>query len=707
MKEDPIAAVKDLIQRVLPRHAQLFVLELIPQWQNVGSDVFEIDSNANKTRVILRGNNGIALSSALNYYLKYLAHCQISWGANNLNIPEPAPMPTGTKIKVVTPYKYRYYMNTCTHGYSAVWWHWKRWEQEIDWMALNGIKNPLMFTGQEYIWREVYKQLGVSDLRHFFTGPAFLPWNRMANVDGYMGPLPDSWIKAQFELALLILKRMRSLGMAPILPAFAGHVPASLKSIYPNAKIEQLASWCGFNGTYYLDPLDPLFVTIGAQFIRTMNKYFGTDHLYNADPFNEETPPTDDPSYLSNVGKMITESMTNADPDAVWVMQGWFLYYGREFWKPPQAAALLKAIPQDKLIILDLFSEVNPVWNTTDIFYEHVFVWNMLHNFGGRPGLYGALPIVAHDPFYVMERSQGFMQGIGLTMEAIEQNPVAYDLVTDMIWRNTTFNLDQWIRDYAHRRYGQRLPEAELAWKYLKDSVYTCYTKQHGPSPIIVGIFPTLKHNITSWYNPLDLIAAWNHLLSCSDALQHLDTYKYDVVTVTVQALAYYSLEMYYKFVSAFLNNDKLQFKHWSDMFMSAANDIENILASNQNFLLGKWINFARQWGTTLDEKFYMEINARTQITTWAPPNIAHLNDYAYKLWSGLVQDYQARRWSMFISALSEALDSGKPFDNDKFIKEVLNFEWQWTHSNNPYPITPRGNTIDIAKQLFEKYRNF
>ena len=43
--------------------------------------------------------------------------------------------------------EYRYNMNVCTFGYSYAHWDWKRWEREIDWMALNGINMHLAFVG--------------------------------------------------------------------------------------------------------------------------------------------------------------------------------------------------------------------------------------------------------------------------------------------------------------------------------------------------------------------------------------------------------------------------------------------------------------------------------------------------------------------------------------------------------------------------------
>jgi alpha-N-acetylglucosaminidase len=59
----------------------------------------------------------------------------------------------------------------------------------------------------------------------FFSGPAFFAWQRMGNIRGWGGPLPNDFIAAQAELQKKILARMLALGMVPVLPAFAGHVP--------------------------------------------------------------------------------------------------------------------------------------------------------------------------------------------------------------------------------------------------------------------------------------------------------------------------------------------------------------------------------------------------------------------------------------------------------------------------------------------------
>lgn len=51
---------------------------------------------------------------------------------------------------------------------------------------------------------------------------------RMGNMHGWGGPLPMSWIDGQLVLQHKILNRMRQLGMIPVLPGFAGHVPKSI-----------------------------------------------------------------------------------------------------------------------------------------------------------------------------------------------------------------------------------------------------------------------------------------------------------------------------------------------------------------------------------------------------------------------------------------------------------------------------------------------
>jgi alpha-N-acetylglucosaminidase len=168
-----------LINRVIPDRASGFLVEGL-QTKEKG-DVFEIESRNNK--IVLRGNNGIAVASALYYYLTHFCHCQITWNGTNLKMPKLLPR-VPKKLHQVSPYPYRYYLNYCTFNYSMSWWDWKRWEKEIDWMALHGINMPLAVTGEEYTWLSVYKEMGLQKrtcnlffaARLIFHGSGWVTW---------------------------------------------------------------------------------------------------------------------------------------------------------------------------------------------------------------------------------------------------------------------------------------------------------------------------------------------------------------------------------------------------------------------------------------------------------------------------------------------------------------------------------------------------
>lgn len=49
---------------------------------------------------------------------------------------------------------------------------------------------------------------------------------------------------------------------------------------------------------------------------------------------------------------------------------------------------------QGEMIILDLYSEIIPIYTQTESYYGQPFIWCMLHDFGGTMELYGALKLI-------------------------------------------------------------------------------------------------------------------------------------------------------------------------------------------------------------------------------------------------------------------------------------------------------------------------
>jgi alpha-N-acetylglucosaminidase len=74
--------------------------------------------------------------------------------------------------------------------------------------------------------------------------------------------------------------------------------------------------------------------------------------------------------------------------------------------------------------VLDLFSEGRSVWDTTDQYFGHQWVWNLLHDYGQNQGLYGALDYYASEPLRARQEAPATLVGVGLTMEGMNQNEV-------------------------------------------------------------------------------------------------------------------------------------------------------------------------------------------------------------------------------------------------------------------------------------------
>ena len=83
---------------------------------------------------------------------RYIRKNEVLLTPNNLNWIG-LPLNSKNKFYWETNEKYpkaiRYYQNVCTESYSMAFWVWKRWERELDWMALNGFNTGLLSVGQE------------------------------------------------------------------------------------------------------------------------------------------------------------------------------------------------------------------------------------------------------------------------------------------------------------------------------------------------------------------------------------------------------------------------------------------------------------------------------------------------------------------------------------------------------------------------------
>ena len=666
-----------------------------------GKDVFTLESRGGK--VVIGGNNAGSMAVGLNRYLNRYCMTTVSWYADvPVELPVTLPaVPAPERVTARVPQ--RFFLNYCTWGYTMPFWQWKDWERFIDWMALNGVNLPLAITGQEAVWYNVWTSLGMSDaqVRGYFTGPAYLPWHRMANIDGWCGPLPKEWLEHQTALQQRIVERERALNMRPVLPAFAGHVPGELRQLFPEADIQSLSAWAGFDEqyrTYFLNSEDPLYSRIQRLFLEEQTRLFGTDHIYGIDPFNEVDPPSFEPDYLNKVSKHIYESLTAVDPDAEWLQMAWFLYYQRKDYTAERTRAMLTGVPQGKMTMLDYYCEYKEMWREHEGFYGQPFIWCYLGNFGGNTNVQGRVKEAGERIEKALQECGDNLVGIGSTLEGLDVQQFPYEYILEKAWDFAKTD-EQVVNELADRHAGCESSPARGAWNLLYNKVLDI-TPGNFAAPLPCSYPAMGKENRKVKYEPRDLLAVWDYLLAQDRVTT--DAMTIDLVWVGRQLLGDLFLVEKQAFDKAYQQKDKNAFFAHSDMLYELLSDLDHLNSHHPHATLAQWLQQARDLGKASKVKDYYEMNARRLITTWG----GSLNDYACRNWNGLMWDYYAKRWENYIREVTVSVFSGQDFDAASFQATTDKFQQKWvTSTEEVVQGTSEVDVLTHCRQLREKYR--
>ena len=733
----------DLLNRIDKGAAAKFKTVLVKS----DKDFFEIDqartrkgnstSAASKSAagknnpIIIRGNSWVNIAVGINWYLKHHAGIHISW--NNMNVKLPAVLPVvKQKERHETDLKLRYNFNYCTFSYTMAFWDWNRWQKEIDWMALHGINMPLAAVGTESVWRNMLLKLGYSEeeVGKFIAGPAFLAWWEMNNLEGWGGPLPLSWYKQQEALQKKILARMKEMGMKPVLPGYCGMVPHDAKQKL-GLNVTDAGRWNSYQRPANLSPTDSRFAEIADLYYKELTRLYGKSDYYSMDPFHESG--NDAAVDYGKAGEALMSAMKRANPHAIWVVQGWNEN------PRPQMIANLKV---GDLLVLDLFSESRQNFedfctgeNTSGtgkkdfstskkegIYGKHQWLFCLLENFGGNVGLHGRMDQLLNN-FYLatgkkdtpkQENSSlltlhSSLKGWGFTMEGSENNPVMFELMSELPWRAEKITKEDWIREYCYARYGVHDATIEKAWTLLAQSIYNCPKGniQQGTHESIFCARPSQNcYQVSTWslmsnyYDPEDTRQAAILLTSVAEKYRGNNNFEYDLVDICRQALADQGRKQYLKTMADYKSFSRQEFKKDSDRFLKMILLQDKLLGTRQEFRLGHWIEEARNLGKTAEEKDLYEWNARVQITTWGNRICADnggLHDYGHKEWQGLLKDFYYLRWSTFMKSLASQLSLQNTPQIDWY-----GLEEPWTLQKSPYSSKAEGSPIDVAKEVID-----
>lgn len=726
--------IDGLLERIDKGSSRKFMIEI----KKTDKDFFELSQAGSRIRI--SANSWVNAATGLNWYLKYYAGIHLSWNQMRAKLPGQLPKITKTE-RHETNLTWRYDFNYCTFSYSMAFWDWARWEEEIDWMALHGVNMPLAIVGTECVWRNMLLKLGYSDeeIGRFIAGPAFLAWWEMNNLEGWGGPLPPSWYARQEKLQKKILQRMREYGMSPVLPGYSGMLPHDAKDKL-GLDVASSGLWNGFQRPANLLPTDKKFSEIASLYYNELTRLFGKADFYSMDPFHE----SDDDRAIdyAKSGEVMMTAMKKANPKATWVIQGW-----TENPRP----AMIDGLKSGDLMALDLFSECRPmfgipsIWKRDGGYKQHNWIFCLLENFGANIGLHGRMDQLLNN-FYslrdpALKQQAGHMKGIGFTMEGSENNPVMFELMSELPWRPEKFTKEEWIKGYVKARYGladgtQVCDSLQKAWLILSQSIYNCPlgNNQQGPHESIFCGRPTLNNfQVSSWskmknyYDPDATLQAARLFNSVAKSMRGNNNFEYDLVDITRQALADQARLEYHRVIASFKGFSQKEFRRHVEVFILMLRLQDKLLGARSEFRLGHWIEAARRCGETAKEKDLYEWNARVQITTWGNRYCADtggLRDYAHKEWNGLLADFYLKRWEVYFNALDNELTMlrkpqpdmlGTGANSNKTVSELFAMalpqdvkidyyaiEEPWTMQHNTYTAQAEGDCLEYAADIMK-----
>lgn len=676
-EKDTVEALQGLITRMLG--------EQYVSWFNF---VIEDDGNGDHYtlrevdgKIQITANCGVSAAMGLNHYLKYFCNVQITQQTKQVKMPERMPRIAET-VSNRSPYEVRYAYNYCTLSYTMPYFTYEQWQRELDFLMLSGVNLILDLTATEALWVSYLQKLGYTtdEAKDYVCGYCYKAWWLMGNLEGYGGPVADSWVIDTLEMARRNQRYMTVMGAQPALQTFVGAMPESFATLAREHLLEKgfsdVTSFMAAQGLWAGGHVRPNVLKttydgysyLAKLFYDTQNEIYGqVSDYYCGDVCHEGGIIPEDLS-KPEMSATILKQLLDSDPNAVWMLQGW--------WSNPVKEVLdgFGEHRKDHIIILDLASLANPKWNDTKTWDGIEFggtgwIFCILDNYGGKTGMHGRLKQMMERMVHANKNST-LMKGIGITPEGTFQNPVVFELFWEMGWRDQLFDIDAWVASYVRRRYASDNADLRKAWRILSRTIYgkESYDGTGKNNVINENASLSMKYCIGPYYSiPYDretFEKAVALLMKHADEFGANEGYVYDAQDLMRMTLVIASDSYYEVMKRAFALGDAATLETYGKRFLSTMALISHCTTFNRDELLGNWLGRAHDWmadeKTGLYDDFdrdMMEYNAKALIGVWASSPISN---YANRLYNGFIEDYGMRMWEELITKAVAALKKGE-----------------------------------------------
>ena len=700
----------DVFSRVAPWMDGRVLVEELKVDDAPYEDAYELSMKDGQ--LLIRATSIPAAGMGFNHYLKYYCHRNFAIVGQNMDPVGDIPQIKG-EVSNSTNAKFRHFFNFCTLNYSASFWDWKDWERAIDYMVLHGVNLTLSTVGMEKIWYDTLHKMNFSEqeILDFLPGPAFNAWHMLGNLEGWGGPITKRIVEKRAELAKKIISRLRRYEIEPIYMSFYGMVPRVLKEKYPQARIIPQGKWAGnFERPSILYPLDPLYEKMADIYYGEIRDNYGQFRYFAGEPFHEGG--IKDGIDVSELSQAVLTQFRKYNPGAQWVLQAWSGNPSKEF---------LRSLSKDgDVLIWDFKGETDNEWEKREGYEGYPFLWGVINNFGETPGLYGRLQRFV-DEYFRANRGpySKNMVGLGASPEGILNNPVNFELLFEMPWHQRQFSVAEWLDDYVRFRYGADNRPMKKVWSVLSKTAYSSSTDSVNIEPVskalpsivgnpesIICAPPTLDiRSASSWgtsfvfYDMEKMKEIIPYLMEAAEALGGVDAFRYDLVDITRQLVSNEFKKYYAKYQSAVSSRQRAEMKSCSDVMLMLMDDMDLLLSTRKEFMLGSWLKEANEFGSDAYEKELAEWNARAIVSFWGSysPD-TNLRDYAHKEWAGLIRDLYRPRWVEFFESVENYVETGKMKKSNPTEQSI-----KWSCQKNYYESEPRSDSVSVALEILEK----
>jgi hypothetical protein len=680
------------VRRLLPDHAEQIAFTALTS----GSERFKVSGSEGSIEIA--GSSPAVALTGLHWYLKYTCQAHISWAGSQLDLPAKLPAPAGTVEREATV-AHRFMLNDTHDGYTGPYADWDHWERFIDVMALHGCNEVLVTTGSEGVYHRLLTDFGYSDAeaRRWIPAPSHQPWWLLQNLSEYGGPISSGLLERRTELGRRIVTRLRELGMHAVLPGYFGTVPDDFSDRNPGGRTVPQGDWNGLTRPAWLDPRTAVFRKVAAAYYTHQKDLFGEIRHVKMDLLHEGGKAGDVP--VPDAARAVEKALQTALPGATWVILGWQHNPRRE---------LLDALAhKDRAMVVDGLSDLERITDREKDFGGVPYAFGTIHNFGGRTTV-GAKTHMWADRFTAWrDKSGSKCVGTAYMPESTHRDPAAFELFSELAWRQEPVDRERWFADYAKLRYGGDDAKARSAFATLRATAYEISSKDGRPHDSIFAARPSLSARSGAHYatkSPAFDLAefdpALTALLEVPESLRGSDAYRYDLADTARQALANRSWLLIGQLKSAYERKDLAAFRKLSNLWLTLMGLSEEIAGTHSAFLLGTWLADARRMGgSSKEEQDQLERTARTLLGPWADRPAADkgkLANYANRDWQGLIGDYHLPQWRAYLEALEDALAQGKaPKSFDWYELEAA-----WTREHKEYPQRPTADTYRTAQRV-------